>query len=69
MAFWDRVPIVVHILLCTFDPDRMRAEALERPTAFLVETASLYLVQTGPASLVNVLLSENQPFTAIEGVP
>jgi hypothetical protein len=27
------------------------------------------LVQTGPASLVNVLLSENQPFAAIEGAP
>jgi hypothetical protein len=27
------------------------------------------LVQTGPASVVNVLLSENQPFTAIEGAP
>ena len=28
-----------------------------------------YLTQTGPASVLNVLLSENQPFTAIEGAP
>jgi hypothetical protein len=28
-----------------------------------------YLVQTGPASPLNVLLFENQPFTAIEGAP
>ena len=39
------------------------------PASELRCLSHLRYLQTGPASLVKVLLSENQLFTAIEGAP
>jgi len=47
---------------------RLPACQQSKDTTALVMNDSSYL-QTGPASVVNVLLSENQLFTAIEGAP
>jgi hypothetical protein len=54
--------IAVHLLRAAC----LRRESKDTPA--LVRSDSSYL-QTGPASVVNVLLSENQLFTAIEGAP
>ena len=79
---WESAPSFARIdtenLSCQLGPEvntialqLLRAGCLRRAskdTPALVRSGSSYL-QTGPASAVNVLLSENQLFTAIEGAP